>query len=427
MNQLVSQQAGGALVFKGTVSEPANVTVGGKPATVTVDNRFEGQASVPEGTGQVQVVATDPSGNVRTSTYEVSQAGAGKAFTYDLNGNMTSDGTRTYEWDAENRLVAVKEGATTVASFTYNSGGIRTSKTAGGVTSTYVLDGDSVVEQRLSTGGVTKHFQEPRVDHVVATVDGGGEVTYLTRDHLGSVRESTNAAGVLTLRRDYDPWGNMLAGVATSGWSFTGREWDTETGVYYYRARYYDANAGRFISEDPSDLQGGTNLFRYVGNSPAGSIDPSGRCTYVMIVLEQTTSAFGIGTHAALFVDNSGVPFLYDPSGGFVPDRVGGSLPWIEGADVRKKDFVRYHTDLGEAVQILGFCTTDEAEGRIVERAKQIGDAGRPAGCAKNVSGSISGIAPFQDISPTLFPAVLSRRLADVPPDSVAEYFPGYK
>jgi len=82
MNQLVSQQAGGALVFKGTVSEPASVTVGGKPATVTVDNRFEGQAEVPEGTGQVDIVATDPSGNVRTSTYEVSQTGAGESFTY---------------------------------------------------------------------------------------------------------------------------------------------------------------------------------------------------------------------------------------------------------------------------------------------------------------------------------------------------------
>jgi hypothetical protein len=70
MNQLVSQQAGGALVFKGTVSEPASVTVGGKPATVTVDNRFEGQAEVPEGTGQVDIVATDPSRNVRTSTYD---------------------------------------------------------------------------------------------------------------------------------------------------------------------------------------------------------------------------------------------------------------------------------------------------------------------------------------------------------------------
>jgi hypothetical protein len=90
MNQLVSQQAGGALIFKGTVSEPAAVTVGGKPATVTADNRFEGQAAVRSGTGQVAVTATDPSGNLRTNTYEVSQGATSKSFTCDPNGNPTS-------------------------------------------------------------------------------------------------------------------------------------------------------------------------------------------------------------------------------------------------------------------------------------------------------------------------------------------------
>jgi RHS repeat-associated protein len=274
MNQLVSQQAGGALVFKGTVSEPATVTVGGTPATVTVDNRFEGQASVPEGTGQVDVVATDPSGNVRTSTYEVSQAGTPKSFTYDLNGNMTSDGTRTYEWDAENRLVAVKEGATTVASYTYNHRGLRTAKTVGGVTTTYVLDDDSVVEERLSTGGVRKHFQAPGFDNVLAMQDGAGVVTYLTRDHLGSIREYVDSTGLVTLRRDYDPWGNMSMGAATNGWAYTGREWDGETGLYYYRARYYNPASGAFMSEDP--LPWASASYQYVRNNPAKFVDPAG-------------------------------------------------------------------------------------------------------------------------------------------------------
>ena len=188
MNQLLSQAAGGALVFKGTVNEPANVTVGGKLANVSADNRFEGQAVVPSGTGQVQVTATDPSGNVRTNTYEVSQGATSKAFTYDPNGNMTSDGTKTYEWDAANGLVAVKQGGSTVASYTYNAAGIRTSKTVGGVTTSYMLEGANVVEERA--GGVTtKDLQGPGIDNVLATQDGAGTVTYLTRDHLGSIRE----------------------------------------------------------------------------------------------------------------------------------------------------------------------------------------------------------------------------------------------
>src|SRR5207244_1654938 len=68
MNRLTSQDSGGALVFKGTVGEPATVTVQGKPASVGADNHFQGSAQVTPGTNTVAVVATDPSGNVRTNT-----------------------------------------------------------------------------------------------------------------------------------------------------------------------------------------------------------------------------------------------------------------------------------------------------------------------------------------------------------------------
>jgi RHS repeat-associated protein len=316
MNQLVSQQAGGALVFKGTVSEPATVTVGGTPATVTVDNRFEGQADVPEGTGQVDIVATDPSGNVRTSTYEVSQAGAGKTFTYDLNGNMTSDGARTYEWDAENRLVAVKEGATTVASYTYNSGGIRVSKTVGAVTTEYVLDGSNVVEERQGPS-VTKHFQGPGNDNVLGMEEGGGAVTYLARDHLGSIREQVDPAGTVTLRRDYDPWGNMPPTASASGWGFTGREWEPEIGLSYYRARWYGATLGRFLSIDP--VGGSPNGYLYVRNRPLAAVDPSGLVDlsiftkgssedWVAAQLGRGSSEFWVAAHGSY---EGGVAFVY--------------------------------------------------------------------------------------------------------------------
>jgi RHS repeat-associated protein len=276
MNQLVFQQAGGALVFKGTVSEPATVTVGGKPGTVTADNRFEGQAVVPGGTGQVAVTATDPSGNVRTSTYQVSQGATSKSFTYDLNGNMTSDGTRTYEWDAENRLVAVKDGGATVASYTYRNDGIRTGKTVGAVTASYVLEGASVVEERFGAGSVTKHFQGLGIDKVLGMQDGSGVVSYLTRDHLGSVREQTDRAGVIAVRRAYDPWGELSAGAVPGGWAFTGREWEAETGLYYHRARFYHPKAGRFVSEDPLRAGDGVSRYAFVRNNPLRFSDALG-------------------------------------------------------------------------------------------------------------------------------------------------------
>ena len=285
MNQLVSQAAGGALIFKGTVSEPATVTVGGKPATVTVDNHFTGQAVVPGGTGTVAVAARDMAGNVRTNTYQVSETGAGASFTYDANGNLTSDGVKTYTWDAENRLVSVAQGGTTLASFTYNKDGIRTSKTAGGVTTSYALDGDSVVEERPGAGGTIKHFQGPGIDNVLATVDASGVTSYYVRDHLGSIRQRTDTSGNVLLTRDYDPWGNPLAGVSTGGWSYTGREWDPEASLYYYRARYHAPSLGRFISEDPLRFGGGSNFYAYVSNGPVAFTDPSGLaklcCRYV--------------------------------------------------------------------------------------------------------------------------------------------------
>jgi hypothetical protein len=98
MNRLTTQTPGGALVFRGTLNEPASVTVATKPATVTATNQFTGSAPVSSGTSSVAVKATDPAGNIRTNTYQVTQAGATKSFTYDPNGNLTGDGTKTYMW-----------------------------------------------------------------------------------------------------------------------------------------------------------------------------------------------------------------------------------------------------------------------------------------------------------------------------------------
>ena len=281
MNQVVTEAAGGALIFRGIVNEPASVTVDGKAATVTADNRFTGAAVVPSGTGQVAVAARDMAGNLRTNTYQVIQSSAGRAFTFDANGNMTSDGTRGFVWDAENRLVEARQGTATLATFAYNASGIRTGKTTDGVTTAYVVEDNGVVEERSTGGGVTKHFHGPGVDNVLATIDVSGVASYYVRDHLGSIRERTDAFGNVLHARDYGAWGNLLAGASPAGWAFTGREWDPEIGLHYYRARYYDPTVGRFIGEDPTALSASIsgsdlNRYAYVSNSPVVRIDPSG-------------------------------------------------------------------------------------------------------------------------------------------------------
>jgi RHS repeat-associated protein len=275
MNRLLTQVPGGALAFRGTLSEAATVTIAGKPAAVTGSNAFSGTAPVPAGTSQVTVQATDAAGNVRTNVYQVTQTGPTKTFTYDPNGNLTGDGSKTYEWDAANRLTAVKQGGSTLASFTYDGNGRRATKTASGTTTTYVYDGAQFLEERPSAGATKRHVYGPGIDQPLAQVSGGA-TTYSVADHLGSVVRATDQAGAPTLTREYDPWGNPLQGSATSGFAFTGREWDAEVQLAYYRARYYEPRIGRFINEDPVRILGGLNLYGYVRNNPVNLVDAFG-------------------------------------------------------------------------------------------------------------------------------------------------------
>lgn len=275
-NQLTSRQPGGALSFKGTLNEPATVTVAGQPATVAPDNSFQGRAPVTSGTSNVAVAATDPSGNTRTNTYQVSQSGSTTNYTYDANGNLTGDGTKTYEWDAAFRLLRVAQGATELARFTYDGLGRRRQKIAGGVTHTYVYDRSDIIEERVSTGTTLSQVYGLGVDQALARRDNAGAVTYYLADHLGSVVLETNASGAASLTREYDPFGNLLQGGSASGYAFTGRELDAESGLLYYRARYYDPKLGRFISEDPIGLEDGPNVYTYVKDNPITRRDPEG-------------------------------------------------------------------------------------------------------------------------------------------------------
>jgi RHS repeat-associated protein len=100
-----------------------------------------------------------------------------------------------------------------------------------------------------------------------------GALTYYHADGLGSVVRRTNQAAAVVHEYRYDAWGNIEAGGSEPGYSFTGREWDPEIGLYYYRARYYDPSAGVFLSEDAATDFG---IRAYAQNSPTDLVDPSG-------------------------------------------------------------------------------------------------------------------------------------------------------
>ena len=275
-NELVSQQPGGAVMFVGSVNEAATVTVATRPMTVAADNSFRGTAAVPSGTSVVSVAATDVSGNTATKSYQISQSGSSKTLTYDANGNLTSDETRTFEWDAENRLVAVNIG-THRSEFSYDGldRRVRIFEKENGATARdaqLIWDGTAIAEERLSTGEVTRFFADGESHNGIAR--------YLTRDHLGSIREVTDAAGTVVTRNDYDTYGRLtrIGGTEDSRFGFTGHMAHAPSGLTLAQYRAYDPNLGRWISDDPAGFLDGPNLYQYVGNNALNWSDPTGLC-----------------------------------------------------------------------------------------------------------------------------------------------------
>ena len=106
-----------------------------------------------------------------------------------------------------------------------------------------------------------------------------GEGFYYQADVLGSVTGLTDSVGAVAQAYVYDSFGQIVQQLVTlpNPYTYTGREFDEETGLYFYRARYYDANMGRFLTEDPIRfLAGDINLYSYVGNAPTNLVDPLG-------------------------------------------------------------------------------------------------------------------------------------------------------
>jgi len=105
-----------------------------------------------------------------------------------------------------------------------------------------------------------------------------GTTSYYQADGIGSITSLSNSAGALANTYTYDSFGKQIAstGTLTNPFRYTAREFDTETNLYFYRARYYDPNPGRFLTEDPIRFRAGINFYSYVHNRPLDLRDPKG-------------------------------------------------------------------------------------------------------------------------------------------------------
>jgi RHS repeat-associated protein len=242
-----------------------------------------------------QSFAYDPVGNRTTNNSTVNAgnqltADATHAYQYDDNGNLTrktllATGNYTqYTYDAENRLTKVEDfaagNATPAFTSTYRYDGLgrRIEKIANGQTKRYIYDGDDILLEYDGSNVLQARYNHgPGIDEPIAVTKAGSTFFY-HQDALGSVTDLTDSAGVTAKSYAYDAYGNILdsPGTVEQPFTYTGREFDAESGLYYYRARNYDPMTGRFLQADPFGIAAGVNLYSYVNNDPLNLIDPSG-------------------------------------------------------------------------------------------------------------------------------------------------------
>lgn len=251
---------GGTTNFSAIVEGAANNSVNWTCTGGTID--ASGNYTAPTTLGTYQVTAAsvaDPSAYAVATVLVSAMAGTDKTFTYDANGNMLSDGERSFEWDAENRLVSVTIAATSHRSeFAYDGLGRRVmireldpdATQTLQVTSDkkYLWNGVEIAEERSSDGAVVqKRFYSQ------GFLEADGTQLYYTRDHLGSIRELTDSSQTVRARYEYDPYGRMtkVSGDKDSLFTYTGHFWHGPSGLNQTLYRAYDPNLGRWLSRDP--------------------------------------------------------------------------------------------------------------------------------------------------------------------------------
>ncbi len=207
-------------------------------------------------------------------------------FAYDDNGNTisktpVSGSALTFAWDFENRMVTSTPSGASAVTYKYDALGRRVKRTEGANWTKFTYDGQDVILDQRSDGSTVEYLNGPGIDNKIRQTDSAtGQALYFTQDHLGSTRRLTDSTGAMVESIDYDSFGYGGSSSYTR-YLYTGREIDATTGLYFYRARWYDPEVGRFISEDPIGFTGNDIiLYGYAKNDPLSFTDPTGyrRC-----------------------------------------------------------------------------------------------------------------------------------------------------
>lgn len=208
---------------------------------------------------------------------------------HDSNGNLADDGSRKYLFDAKNRLVRLTTlGGNTISSYKYDAFGRRTVKRAGAETIRYIHFGKQVLEERNTFSQLIRQYVYGNgVDEVLQMRSASNDDFYYHENSIGSIAAITDSTGSVVERYQYNAYGEttIFAGDGVTqltnssignSYAYTGRRLDAVTDLYYYRARYYSPERGRFIQRDPLGYADGMGVYTYVGNNPINYVDPNG-------------------------------------------------------------------------------------------------------------------------------------------------------
>lgn len=201
----------------------------------------------------------------------------GLAATYNTLGALATYNTWTYTYNTEQMLTAASKTGTS-ASFVYDPKQRQIQKTVGSAKTKYIYSGSHMMEEWNGVANtLTTRYVYAGADEPVLQMTSAGVVTYIHHDHHGSVIAQSNATtGAVGNKYKYGPFGESAATLPGTTIGYTGQRYDTELGLYHYKARYFHPGMGRFLQPDPVGYKAGMNLYAYCSNDGLNHTDPNG-------------------------------------------------------------------------------------------------------------------------------------------------------
>ncbi len=299
----------------------------------------------------------------------------------DINGNLLSgyqtddDGAITQAgdlhliYDAAGRLERVEKNSQTIAQYRYDPNGQRISKTADGHTLYFLYDTHGrLVEELDETGDLIRQYLYHPDGELLALISADHpQPVFVQNDHLGTPRFLTDANRNVVYAAQHKPFGATTVAPAPASVTpvamplrFPGQYYDAETGFHYNNQRYYDPALGRYLKADPIGLDGGLNVYAYVGSNPVNLFDPTGnllkgleRVSEALIKAAEESVRIVNKRYAGTVHPKTGIPF-YEK--GF-PDfsSVARATVTIKGTGNRTQDFILANKAAGFVETPVGY------------------------------------------------------------------------